>query len=102
MDAEAKLAALWNEANPPARDPAFALAVMERVERRRMWLQLLERVPLVSVVGVLAWAFAPAVETVVVAGSEDLGQIASTGVAVALSLLTGVWLAMGSWRARFA
>jgi len=52
MDAETKLAAAWAAEAPPAHDPNFTLAVMERVERRRMWRQLLDLAPLVVVAGV--------------------------------------------------
>jgi len=99
MDAETKLAAAWAADLPPAHDPNFTLAVMERVERRRMWRQLLDLAPLVVVAGVLAWALAPTIETLFAAGLEDANQLATTGFLMVASLFLGVWLAMGGSRA---
>jgi hypothetical protein len=96
MDAEAKLAALWAEDRPPARDPLFAIAVMERMERRRLWWRFLtELVPTVVLLAVAGWALAPAITdlvTVIAAGAAD---VTTTGLAVALSVMLGVWLALG-------
>ena len=96
MDAEAKLAALWAEAKPPAHDPMFAIAVMERVERRRLWSGVLtELVPVVVVLAVAGWALAPAITDLVTAVVTEAADVTTTGVAVALSVMLGVWLALG-------
>lgn len=94
MDAEARLREAWAQAAPAARDPAFAVAVMEHIERRQMWSDLLNLVLLMLILGVLGWAFAPAIEQVVASGANDLGQLATTSLALALSLVVGIWLAI--------
>jgi hypothetical protein len=96
MDAEAKLAAMWAEAAPPAHDPAFAVAVVERIERRIMWRRFFfELMPMVVVLGIAAWALAPAIEDLVVASVNSAASFAGTGIAIALSVMLGVWLAVG-------
>jgi hypothetical protein len=100
MDPEAKLAALWDEAAPPAHDPMFAVAVMERIARRRMWKRfVLEVVPMVAVLSVVGWALAPAITDLVTVGFVQAADLGTSGLAVALSVMLGVWLAMGTPRA---
>jgi hypothetical protein len=54
-----RLAALWAADDPPAADPAFVIAVMERAERRRLALDIASLVaPTVGGAAVL-WAAAP-------------------------------------------
>jgi hypothetical protein len=96
MDAEQKLAALWAEAEPPARDPAFAIAVIARIERRRLWGELLDLAPLVVALGVLAWALAPRVETML---RGDLAGLGAGAFLAAASVLAGIWLVVGALRA---
>jgi hypothetical protein len=95
MDAEQKLAALWAEAQPPARDAAFAVAVVSRIERRTLWSELLDIAPLVVALGVLAWALAPPLETVL---SGDIMGIGATAFLMVASVLAGIWLAVSSLR----
>ena len=96
MDAEQKLAGLWAEGQPPIRDPAFAFAVMARIERRRMWGEIFDLAPLVVALGVLAWALAPTAEALLKGGLAELG---TTSFLMALSVLLGIWLAMAGSRA---
>lgn len=56
---DALLAELWAADEPPERDPAFVIAAMERVERRRLWMRLLVLLVLTLVGGVVSWALAP-------------------------------------------
>lgn len=58
-DADIRLKALLAVEEPPARDPGFALAVMERIERRRFWTELLMGAPIAVAVCVALWALAP-------------------------------------------
>jgi len=95
MNAERKLAVLWAEGEPPARDPAFSYAVAARIERRRMWGELLDLAPLVVALGVLAWALAPTVETML--GGDPVG-LGATVFLTAASVLAGIWLAMAGLR----
>jgi len=54
-----RLQSLWAADEPPAADPAFVLAVMERAERRRLTLDIASLVaPTVGGAAVL-WASAP-------------------------------------------
>lgn len=92
MTPEEKLSALWAEAAPPKRDRAFAIAVMQRVERRRMLAELMDLTPLIVVLGVLAWAFAPAIEDLFTVGIANIDQMATAGIMVAAALIGGLWL----------
>ena len=44
-DADDRLKALFAADAPPARDPAFVLEVAHRMQQRRLWLELIGRVP---------------------------------------------------------
>ena len=54
-----KLAALFAEQAPPARDPVFCAEVMQRVARRRAWARVGAAAPWAVVAGLLAWALQP-------------------------------------------
>lgn len=54
MTPERKLDLLLGSARPAARDPAFELAVMTRVARRRAWLSAAAALPGAVVVAALA------------------------------------------------
>jgi hypothetical protein len=96
MDAETRLAALWVEAGPPAHDPMFALAVMERIERRHLWRRAAtELVPLVAVLAVAGWALAPAMTDLATAVIAAAADVSTVGLATALCVMLGVWLAFG-------
>jgi hypothetical protein len=101
MDAETKLAALWAEATPPARDGAFVLAVIERMERKRVWRGVFfELMPMVVAFAACGRALAPAITDLVTAGVANAGDAGTPGLAVALSVILGAWLAFGGLRAR--
>lgn len=103
MDAEARLREIWAEAAPAAHDPAFAVAVMERVERRQLWFRFVtELVPFVVMLGVAGWALSPAIAHLVIAVLAPTADWATTGLAVALSVMLGVWLAVGTTRPSLA
>ena len=44
-DADRLLAGLWAQDEPPARDAAFVIAAMERIERRRLIEGVLALIP---------------------------------------------------------
>lgn len=85
-NADDRLKALFATDEPPARDPAFAAAVMERLAHRR-WLEDMGVVAGISVVGALAlgglW---PVLEPALVSISSDLAP-AALGLALALCTL---------------
>ena len=58
-EADIKLKALLAVDEPPARDPAFSLAVMEKIERRRFWTELLLSAPVALAALVALWALSP-------------------------------------------
>lgn len=59
VDADLELKALLQVEEPPARDPAFALAVMERIERRRFRAELLMGAPMALAACLALWALSP-------------------------------------------
>lgn len=69
MTADDRLEALLAADRPPARDPAFSLAVAERLARRRAWTTLLALTPWLVLVSVAAWAVHPVVEAWAVAAA---------------------------------
>jgi hypothetical protein len=88
---------LWAEAKPAAGDPAFAIAVIERIERRQMLRRVLfELVPLVAMLAAVGWALAPAVESMLTAGLTQVDETVGTGAAIALSVMLGIWAAVGA------
>lgn len=92
-DAEHKLAELF-AADVPAADRAFAFAVLERIERRRMWVSILETVPFALAAGALLWLLAPTISALLNETVESFDAptfVAS--VAVLLSVLA--FLTMG-------
>lgn len=58
-EADAMLRTLFAADEPPARDPAFTLSVMERVQRRRFWGEVLMLAPVAVAACVILWAMAP-------------------------------------------
>ena len=56
---EALLAALWAEDEAPAHDPAFVIAAMQRLARRRLVLNVLSLAPLAAAAAAVLWALGP-------------------------------------------
>lgn len=78
-----RLKALFAQDEPPARDPAFSAAVMERLARRR-WLHELAFLGSMSVAGALGlWASWPVLEPALTVLS---GRLAPAAVALALTV----------------
>ncbi len=89
MDDKA-LAALLNQAAPPAQDWRFALAVMARVERRRFYRTLAIHLGLGLAAAVVMLFAAPALNLV----WRDLVPSLSNGFAVSALLLAAAVLAL--------
>ncbi len=54
-----RLQQLWSLDEPQAPDIWFRIGVIDRLERRRFWIELLRLVPPVFVIGLVTWASAP-------------------------------------------
>jgi len=97
MDAERKLAELWAEDAPPARDPAFNMRVLAQLERRRLQSDVADAGILLVVGGVLAWLLAPTLENMLNGG--DSAGFGATALLLTLSVVGGIWLAAAAARA---
>jgi hypothetical protein len=79
-----RLAELWAADEPPARDPAFVLVSMERIERHKLWMNILALVPVTLGVTLLLWALAPVIEMIAKAAlphdASILGPLAGAAV----------------------
>lgn len=73
-EADAILRSLLAVDEPPARDVAFTLAVMERVERRRFWTEVAMMAPAVLAACLVLWALAPALTELAVRLIGPFGQ----------------------------
>ena len=92
MSIHEELARLWAAIEPPARDSAFAHAVMTRIARQSFRWELLDLLSGVLVLGLIARVLAPSVDRLVVAGITGATEVATSGVLFAFYLLTGIWL----------
>jgi hypothetical protein len=61
-NAEHKLSELFVADVPPSTDHDFTFAVLERVERRRAWLEVVDAVPVVVGAAFLLWVMAPVID----------------------------------------
>lgn len=86
MSDDSRLQALWALDEPPARDPAFEFAVMERVLRRRLWIDMAALAPIIAGAGVVLWSLMPllgGLDQFAGADSETLfGLAVSLGIAL--------------------
>jgi hypothetical protein len=64
-NAERRLAEAFAVDMPPATDHAFTFAVLERIERRRAWTDVMEMVPYIIAAATLLWILAPFIEDLV-------------------------------------
>ncbi len=90
-DADQLLAALWAQDEPPARDPAFVIAAMDRIERRRLLQGVLALVPAALASAVVLWALAPVIADVVSAVRLDTSAIGPLAAAVVMALFLWSW-----------
>jgi hypothetical protein len=87
-DADDRLKALFAADAPPARDPVFTLDVVRRMQRRRLWLELIGRVPWVIAASAILWVTTPWLQAASRPAAALLGMIApAAGVAVGALLL---------------
>jgi hypothetical protein len=91
-DADLALKALLAVDEPPARDPAFSLAVMERIERRRFWTEVLFAAPIALAVLVALWALSPLLTLAAVAWIGPFAQGALMPVLAVVLTLVGLAL----------
>lgn len=98
-DADALLQSLLAVEEPPARDFAFTLAVMERVERRRFWTEAAMLVPAVFAACLVLWALAPALNELAVGWLGPFGQTAFVPI-VALVMTLAALAFVGRDQAR--
>jgi hypothetical protein len=85
-DPERRLSELWDEDEPPASDAAFVIAVMERVEQRRLALAAGGLVLATAVTGAAAWALAPVLQGLaqpLVQAGPELGVVAGAALVAA-------------------
>jgi hypothetical protein len=88
-DPERLLSDLWDEDEPPARDASFVIAVMERIEHRRLALAAAWLITATAATGAAAWALAPVLQGVLqplVQAGPQLGVVAGAG-----ALATALW-----------
>jgi hypothetical protein len=80
---DSHLASLWALDEPPAQDPAFVLATLDRLARRRFRVKVARLIPLFVATLAVCRAIAPSVEAV----------LQSNGVAVVIAAAIGFALA---------
>jgi len=87
-DADDRLKALFAADAPPARDPAFVLEVAHRMQQRRLWLELIGRVPWVIAASAILWVMTPWLQSASRPAATLLGMVApAAGVAIGALLL---------------
>jgi hypothetical protein len=82
MTDDSRLAALWAFDEPPVQDPAFVLATLDRLARRRFRIRVARLVPLFVATMAVCWAITPLVEVF----------LQSSGVAVVIAAAFGLAL----------
>ena len=83
MTDDGRLASLWALDEPPAQDPAFVLATLERLARRRFRIKVARLVPLLVATMAVCWAIAPSVEALLQPGGVAVVITAAIGLALA-------------------
>jgi hypothetical protein len=83
-EADAMLRTLFAADEPPARDPAFTIAVMERVQRRRFWTEVMMLAPMAIAFCVILWAMAPMLTDLAV---QWMGPLARSAVLPVLAVV---------------
>jgi hypothetical protein len=83
-EADVQLKALLAVQEPPARDAAFTLAVMEKIARRRFWAELWLGAPVALAACVALWALSPLLTEMAV---EWIGPIAQGALLPVLAIV---------------
>ncbi len=89
-DPDQRLAALFAADDPPANDPSFTIAVMEKVEQRRFWTAMASLTAATFVLGLLCWAIAPALAPAIVWAST-FNPATTMQVVAALAMAAFLW-----------
>lgn len=98
-DADRRLAQLFAADMPLATDRTFTIAVLERIERRRMWLTMFETAPFFVAAAALLWLLAPALDSLV---QSSLALIGAPSFLATASLLLTVYVVLAARRGRVA
>jgi hypothetical protein len=83
MTDDNRLAALWALDEPPAQDPAFVLATLERLTRRRFRTKVARLLLLFVATTAVCWAITPSVEALRLSDCIAVIIAAAFGVALA-------------------
>jgi NO-binding membrane sensor protein with MHYT domain len=90
-DADALLADLWAQDDSPAQDPAFVIAVMQKVERERFRLDMAWLVIGCFAAGLVFWAFAPLLDAAIRLAGPLTQPAVLAPVAAALAMAAFLW-----------
>ena len=83
MSDDSRLAALWDLDEPPMQDPAFVLATLERLARRRFRMNVARLLPPLIATIAVCWGIAPSVEVLLQSGYVAVVIAALSGAAIA-------------------
>ncbi len=86
---DALLAALWAEDEPAAGDPAFVIAAMQRLERRRLMVNVIWLAPWAAAGAAALWALEPHLQELASAFGPVLQPLNVAAVAAGLA---SAWL----------
>lgn len=75
MTDDNRLAALWALDEPPARDPAFVLATLDRLTRRRFRTKVVRLLLLFVATAAVCWAIAPSVDALLQSDGVRLSSL---------------------------
>lgn len=84
MSDDTRLQKLWALDEPPARDAGFEFAVMARLLRRRLWIDIATLAPIAVGAGFALWALAPLL------GSFDRFAAADADTLIGLAVSLGI------------
>lgn len=90
MSDDARLRKLWVLDEPPARDAEFEFAVMKRLLRRRLWVDIATLAPIVIGAALALWALAPLLGSFDRLATADTDTL--TGLAVSLGIAVAVFV----------
>ncbi|MFI4934302.1 MAG: hypothetical protein ACHP7N_06760 [Caulobacterales bacterium] len=93
---ETRLVELWAEDAPPGHDPAFVIAVMERAETRRLWLELGGLVPWVIAASAMLWATAPLIRAALQTLLPPIGAPITAAAVASLAMAVWLWTWVGA------
>ncbi len=77
-----KLAALFAEDLPPARDASFRIAVLAGIERRRVAVQLALLTAVCALMSLVLWSFAPMIAPWLIGQGEVIAALCTAAVLV--------------------